>query len=364
MVARDDPTRYADLLDLGTVERFVFETNPRAGDLQVLHAGPVDRGEYVYPSGLVDSIALSHLYEDGHSFVLPQANSHFPSLGYLIRGLEAEVGCRAQANVYLSPPGAAAFAPHYDAHDVLVLQAHGAKQWTLFEGPEPVPSTVPFDAERHAPGRELDSFILRTGDLCYLPRGLLHHAAATTEASLHITVGIHWVSFLDVIQTAVERAGADQPALRRALPPDWWVDDAARADTLRTVCEHLGLLVDDELLGGALDHLRDDLVSSRQPLVPGQLDQLRRIEDIDLPTLVAPRDPMVVDLRVGGDQVVLACFGSEIAFPMSALPALAQLLDTGPGGVAVADLAGDLDGDEKLVLVRRLVREGVVTARW
>lgn len=364
MVARDEPDRFAALLDLDVVETFIFETNPRSADLRVLHAGPVDRAEYVYPSGLVDPLALSRLYEDGYSVVLPHAHEHLAPLTYLVRGLEAELGCRVQTNVYLSPPGAAAFAPHYDSHDVLVLQAHGAKQWTLFEGPAPVPSTRPFDPEHDGPGEEVDTFPLHTGDLCYLPRGLMHHAAATTEASLHVTVGIHWVSILDVLQAALKRAGEERPDLRRALPPQWWVDEGARAETVQAVSRHLAEVADDDLLVGTFEHLRDDLVSSRQPLVPGQLAQLRRIDEIGPTTVVAPRDPMVWDLRGDGDQVVLACFGSEIAFPRSVVRALTGLLTAGDEGVVVRDLAGDLDDAERLVLVRRLVREGVAEARW
>jgi len=342
----------------------VFETNPRAEDLQVLHAGPVDRAEYVYPSGLIDTLALSRLYEDGYSLVLPHAHSHFPPLGYLVRGLEAELGCRVQANVYLSPPGAAAFAPHYDAHDVVVLQAHGQKEWTLFECPEPVPATRHFDPDTHPAGDPLDTFTLSMGDTAYLPRGLMHHAAAAVDASLHITIGIHWVSVLEVLRAALDRAGADRPELRRALPHRWWADEAAQAEVAAEVAHRSAEAGDADLVARALDHLRKDLVSSRQPLVPGQLDQLRHLDRVGPTTVVAPRDPMIWDLRPDGDQIVLACFGSEIAFPASAAPALTQLLGGGSVGVRVNELAGPLDDEERAVLVRRLIREGVVAARW
>ncbi len=364
VVQRGEPKRYADLVDLAGVESFIFETNPRSSDLQVLHEGPVDRSGYVYPSGLVDALALSRLYEDGHSIVVPQAHLHLAPLGYLIRGLEDELGCRAQANLYLSPPGAAAFAPHYDTHDVLVLQAHGEKEWTLFQGPAPVPSTRRFDPDVDECGDAVETFTLAAGDVCYVPRGLMHRAAATTGASLHVTVGLHWVTVVDVLTAVLERARAERHDLHRALPPGWWHDPADRATALAAAGDSLGVLAEDELLDGALDTLRTDLVRSRQPLVPGQLDQLRRLDLIDQHTQVAPRDPMVYDLRESDDQVVLSCFGSEIAFPTSTLPALTQLLAAGRDGVAVGDLRGDLDGEERLVLVRRLVREGTVEARW
>ncbi len=364
VVHRGDPKRYADLVDLAGVESFIFETNPRSTELQVLHEGPVDRAGYIYPSGLVDALALSRLYEEGHSIVLPHAHLHLAPLGYLVRGLEDELGCRAQTNLYLSPPGAAAFAPHYDTHDVLVLQIHGEKEWTLFEGPAPVPATRRFDPDVDECGAAVETFLLEAGDVCYVPRGLVHRAAATTGASLHVTLGLHWVSTIDVLTAVLERAGAERHDLHRALPPGWWRDPAARATALTAVEDGLGVLAEPDLLDGALDALRAELVRSRQPLVPGQLDQLRRLELIDQRTIVAPRDPMVHDLAEHDDQIVLSCFGSEIAFPRSTIPALTHLLAAGPDGVAVGDLPGDLDAEERLVLVRRLVREGAVEARW
>ena len=77
--------------------------------------------------------------------------------------------------------------------------------------------------------------------------------------------------------------------------------------------------------------------------------------------LGAARTQMALSL---GFHIVLSCFGSEIAFPRSTIPALTHLLAAGPDGVAVGDLPGDLDAEERLVLVRRLVREGAVEARW
>lgn len=364
VVHRGEPKRYADLVDLAGVESYIFETNPRSSDLQVLHEGPVDRAEYVYPSGLVDALALSRLYEEGHSIVLPHAHLHLASLGYLVRGLEAELGCRAQTNLYLSPPGAAAFAPHYDTHDVLVLQAHGEKEWTLYEGPAPVPSTRRFDPEVDDCGDPVETFTLAAGDVCYVPRGLVHRAAATTGASLHVTLGVHWVTVLDVLTAVLEGAGAERHDLHRSLPPGWWRDPADRDAARTAVADALAGLAATPLLDGAFDALRTDLVRTRQPLVPGQLDQLRHLDLIDQHTRVAPRDPMVHDLREEDGRVVLSCFGSEIAFPSSTLPALARLLGAGPDGVVVGDLPGDLDGEERLVLVRRLVREGTLVARW
>jgi hypothetical protein len=116
-------------------------------------------------------------------------------------------------------------------------------------------------------------------------------------------------------------------------------------------------------VAAVLDGLRRDLVATRQPFVPGQLQQLARLEQLQVSDVVAPRDPMVWDLTERGDEVVLSCFGADVVFPVKAAAPLRQLLAVGPEGLAISGVEGRLDDDERLVLVRRLVREGVLEVR-
>ncbi len=359
VMARDTPDRFSELLDLETVERFIFESNPRRDEVQVLHEGPVDQAEYLYGSGLIDTAALGRLYETGHSIVLPQAQYRLPTLGSLVRGIEAELSCRAQTNVYLSPPGAAAFAPHHDTHDVVVLQAVGAKDWTIYEGSGSIPATRTFDRERDAVGDPSDRFTLHQGDSCYLPRGLVHHAAATDQPSLHITLGIHWTRTIDVVQAALDSLAEEHPEWRSSLPPRWWADaddqEQAVADVLATI--ESGFTPD--ALGAGLEKLRTDLVASRQPLLSGHFGQLAAAEHLAPDTVVTRRRPLLYEVFDRGETVVLSCYGSDIAFPAKVASALDRVLARGP--VRLRDLVDPLDLDEVIVLVRRLVREGVVT---
>lgn len=361
-VARGEPDRYRSVLDLDTVERYVFEANPREKQLQVLREGGVDRSEYLYPSGLVDAVSVGRLFEEGCSVVLPHAHEHVPALGALVRALEVELGCRVQANVYLAPPDTSAFAAHYDKHDVFALQVHGAKEWTLFDSALPIPATRAFDRDNDRPGEPIERFTLRQGDLCYVPRGMMHRAVAE-EVSVHATIGVHWTSRLDVLRAVIERAAEEQADLHGAIPHEWWAPGPARAETIRQSQEVLPGVAGDDLVAGVLDRLRSELVATRQPLVPGQLGQLARIDEIDQRTLVAPRDPILWDLREGVDTVDLSCFGNVISFPSSIREPLWALL-TGGEGVVVGDLPGGLEDEEKLVLVRRLIREGVLRACW
>jgi ribosomal protein L16 Arg81 hydroxylase len=67
----------------------------------------------------------------GSTLVLDQLQQREPKLGLLCRLLEQELGHRFQTNCYLTPPQGAGFTPHWDNHDVFVLQAYGFKHWKV-----------------------------------------------------------------------------------------------------------------------------------------------------------------------------------------------------------------------------------------
>jgi ribosomal protein L16 Arg81 hydroxylase len=79
------------------------------------------------------------------------------------------------ANVCITPQNSSGFTPHYDTHEVLVLQIGGSKVWRIYDPPLKLPHrSQPFNAASHRlPPRPRPRFELemRPGDLLYLPRG-------------------------------------------------------------------------------------------------------------------------------------------------------------------------------------------------
>jgi lysine-specific demethylase/histidyl-hydroxylase NO66 len=67
---------------------------------------------------------------------------------------------------------------------------------------------------------------------------------------------------------------------------------------------------------------------------------------------------VVCRLQVAGDRLTVLLGDRELTMPAALEPALRQVLAA--GSFAVADLARHLDGPSRLVLVRRLVREGLL----
>ena len=68
---------------------------------------------------------------DGGTLVLDQLHHREPKLGLLCRLLGPELGHRFQTNLYLTPPHGKGFTPHWDNHDVFILQVLGSKHWNV-----------------------------------------------------------------------------------------------------------------------------------------------------------------------------------------------------------------------------------------
>ena len=134
----------------------------------------------------------------------------------LCRELEAFFRCPVHANLYLTPEGAQGFDAHFDTHEVFVLQLEGAKQWRLFGSPRPLPLVDErFDVPKDqlGPPREVR---LEAGDLLYIPRGFVHEAFTSEQASLHLTVGVNVYRWADLLGEALAAAHAGRPAVPRS----------------------------------------------------------------------------------------------------------------------------------------------------
>ena len=90
--------------------------------------------------------------------------------------MEIALGQKVWVNCYMTFGAGGAFAMHFDAHDVIVLQLQGSKHWFLYDEPEPAPlEDTP--KLKPAPPREVAfETDLNAGDVLYVPRGTYHRS--------------------------------------------------------------------------------------------------------------------------------------------------------------------------------------------
>jgi hypothetical protein len=122
----------------------------------------------------------------------------------------------AHINAFLTPAAAQSTPYHYDHHDVMAIQVHGSKVWDVSKGPR-----APNPHADFAPSAQIDTasiepeqIRMEQGDALFLPRGVIHRAGATDQASFHLVFGLKSVTWADVLQFAVEQAAGQESALR------------------------------------------------------------------------------------------------------------------------------------------------------
>lgn len=367
VLKRGRPEAFRALLSLEVIDALMAGRQLHAPGVSVVdNTRKVALDEYTFPSGLVDVVRAHQLFAGGSTLVFSQLEAEHPPLYALVRAMERELSTRFQANIYLTPPNAQGFKPHYDSHDVFVLQCEGRKRWMLYDTPVVLPyRRQEFDPAEVPCGPVSLEFDLEPGDVVYIPRGVMHDARTLGGEgqghSLHITLGLLFTSWTDLLVEGLSQVGMGDPEFRKSLPPGF-----ARPGQDRSAArEHLALLLDRFAervdLDALLAHFERDLVSTRDARLPGQFAQIAGLPKVTAGTVFSPRPDLLWSLSVEGETVALAIYGHRVTFPSYVAAPLEWALTH--VGFTARDLPGDLDEAGRLVLLKRLVREGVLAAR-
>lgn len=362
VINRDQPNYFDSLLSLNEVDRVLTTLDRRYPDVTLKNARRrLSDDEYTVAGDALDVAKVYQLFREGSTVTLAYLHSVIPALALFCRSLESELNCPCQTNVYLTPANAQGAKPHYDTHDVFVLQVSGSKKWTIYGTPVELPLPgQDFDASIHELGAPTQEFELNAGDVAYSPRGIAHDAHSTDVLSLHITAGVLRYTWADLLLEFVAGASLNDPAFRKALPPGFALGDFDRAQARETLVHLLQKACAAPVFDTALDHFVDQFISACPPLLQGQMEQIASIDCLSMASVVGARPGVISRLQMNGDSVSLQCYGRIIHFPSQAVEAVRFALNTAK--FPVSDLPGNLDGPGKLTVIRRLIREGLVRA--
>jgi len=354
LFAGADADGFADLLSLDDVDHLVASTALRAPAFRLVRDGatlPASRVTRTARVGsrpiadLVDVAAVHREFADGATIVLQGLHRNWRPVATLCRSLEASLTHHVQANAYLTPPVAQGLHLHADPHDVFAVQTFGVKRWVV----------EPTDQERW----ELE---LRPGDVLYLPAGTRHAAQTTDQPSLHLTIGVRTTTWRDLVERAVSQAvgsmlidGADQP-----LPAGWAHEPHTVTERLRRHLDAAAAVLGNEALAEQLANEVAERFWSRRPAdLAGGLRDLLEVDDLDDTTRMRVRPDASCRLHVAGERMTLVLGDRRLTMPASLEPVMRRLLDV--EAFMPCELDELIDEPSRLVLCRRLVREGLLT---
>lgn len=245
---------------------------------------------YRLPDGSLDPERVQRHFADGYTIVFNGLERYVRAIAALSHSIEVELNFPTRVNAYVTPPESRGFVPHYDPHDVLVLQIHGCKAWhvskdgavaphqlQLLQGVGTAALTSPTDVR------------LEAGDALYLPRGQVHSAETHAESSIHLTIGIHAPTVLTLIAHLLHALSLRDDRVHDRLSPRHLDDPDVRAglgDLARSV---LGAVTDPAVIAEGLAAMEDVLV--RRGRCP-PVGQIAATVGIDRQTLVAKHQPL------------------------------------------------------------------------
>jgi hypothetical protein len=365
---------FDDLFSPSAVDDLVADRALRTPFVRMATEGAVLRPSlFTGPGGFgaevgdqLDTAEVLEQFAGGATLVLQGLHRTWEPIAAFTRQLVSDLGHPAQVNAYVTPASSRGFDPHFDTHDVFVIQIAGAKHWTIHE---PVhrhplvhqPWTDHRDAvaERARTQPAIDA-VFEPGDVLYLPRGWIHSAVARGGTSIHLTIGIRAATRHDLLTHLLARAG-DDPRLRAPLPLGVdYADASSFAADLRTtvtaVREILDAAVDDGEIDVAMRRSFEDAVRPAPVRPLATIDAMAGLQPGDA---VGWRSALRAQIEDDERAVRIVLRRKTVALPAEASAAVHALRERDHAAGALPGL----DTESSLVVSRRLLREGVLVPR-
>jgi len=358
-IARDSTNPFEHLISIGEIEDLLSTNELFYPSVQLSHAGQIiPAAEYTDERNKIVSGRVVERYHRGSTIVLTHLHKLHKELMSLCRDMQRRFMMRCQTNVYLSPTGNQGFNPHFDTHDVFILQVSGSKTFNFYSDGSQFPTSADsFNSEIHQIGSLTESIELSAGDTLYIPRGFTHDAIASNHApSLHVTLGVYPILVHELLQELVHIGIAKDVALRKSIAQSLWMSTDSTSESIEhseSVEQFRDILhehINDDAVCLALSRLRDGvaLETSKNCLDSLQNTKNQPFLDSDI---VCVKHEAILQLERSGNTVKLRTFGEVLEFN-EPLGSSVEWLVNQPK-FKVADIP-ELDGNQRSALLEKL----------
>ncbi len=361
---REQSAYYQGLFSIAEVDQVLDVAQPNGSSLRIVkNQQPLPSIKYEGADGKLNLNQLYAAYADGYTININEIQRFWQPVKDLCFQMSHELSHHTVANMYLTPRDQKALLPHYDTHDVFVLQIHGEKHWKIYESQVECPALHSFQPifqrEQLTLAQEVT---LCAGDFMYMPRGVPHEAFTTNDSSLHLTVGVHPAQWMDLITKSIQQLAFSKVALRKALPQGYLKPDAWTSDFISEMQEQFSAILEEIIqeanLQGAIHLLSEEFRNEHPSLGDGHFAQIDHIQDISLEDSLVKRDNMSCVVQQVGGVSRIVFTGNVIKGPAHIAEALQFIADSDTPFL-VKDLPS-MREHNKLKLAARLIRGGLL----
>jgi hypothetical protein len=306
----------------------------------------------------IKSSELTRHLREGATLVLDAVDELSEPVEELAVRLELLFREHVQVNMYAGWQTSRGFDLHWDDHDVFILQVTGRKRWSVYGETRRAPLVNDVEKAARPTCEPVWTETLEDGDLLYIPRGWWHVAEPLAEPTLHLTVGVHNRTGLDLLHWLSERMRASE-AFRRDLPRA--SSTRERAAHLKRLREELLEAFDDSTLERFYEEM--DARADSRARVELPFDATPRQQPASLGAIVRLLAPRPLKLEASGGVVEFESMKRRWRFAEDAQLVLRTLEERRECTVAELCESARARLDDRTVraFVRELAQHGLVS---
>lgn len=314
-------------------------------------------GRRKIPIPRLQSDKFTHQLGEGATLVLDAVDELSETLLELAEGLELFFHERIQINAYAGWRTSQGFDLHWDDHDVFIVQVTGRKHWKVYGMTRAYPLAQDSEQAPKPVGEPLWQQTLQEGDLLYIPRGWWHVARPLDEPTLHLTIGVHNRTGIDLLRWVNDRMRASQ-IFRADLPR--FSSGTERTRHLDQLRKELLAEWDSDVLSRYFAELDGAAEARPHPGLPWV------VTPSGLPSspqaLVKLTAPRPLDLQVVNGVIEFSCNKKRWRFDAEALSILRPLVELRVCSVAelCKAAAGRLEEQTVRTFLRELMVNGLI----
>jgi len=360
-IKRNDEQYYQDILTPREISDYLERQDIFYPSVRIVKNGKeIPNGEYTLKStpighhrkdGIINTDKAFSLFNNGATFVIQAGQRYFNNLSHCSLELSQKFNSPVQANLYITPNKSQGFNPHWDTHDVFVLQISGTKTWHLYGFEKELPTKNQSFVSKDYKKEPIQTIQLSPGDFLYVPRGYVHDAMADDGISSHITIGIlsfTWARYFNEIFPQLE----EFKEFREAVP--FWKGDLSGLIQEKT--ESLRQKLSELNFSKGIERLNKSYYAAQPQPVHNYFESIRNISRVSADTALALNEGVIFQFVKKESGYELHLLGKAIQFPEVLKPAVDHIFSQKKFTLKL--LPGDTEAVKELIT--QLIREGVV----
>ena len=363
-IKREDESYYKDLITVEDIDDYLQNKEIRYPALRLVKNGlEALPDQYTITlaaknrvfNKVIDNNKMFDIFKEGATITLTDIHRSINKISTFSLFLEKELGFPIQANMYITPPNAQGFSPHFDLHDVIVLQICGTKNWHIYDTPIPFP-TKNQTKTNYKVDKPTSEFSVSPGDFLYIPRGLVHDAKSTNEVSVHITIGLLTYKKIDVL-TELAKIIEKDDYFREALPINFH-SDHQKEIVLVNLIEKLKLVFSTDNFNTALVNISKNFKSASLKDESNKFWEIVNTPKVTIYSEFILRNTMGFNLEIFNGKIVIINFQKKIQLPLITESIITEICKGNV--VSMFNISSELEENSRVVLLKKLLEIGFV----